>query len=367
MNDRSTLEGRIAALIGAYADAAPTDVDAVAMTRFASEAGAQRSAWVPGRQDRGLVLVLVALALIVALLAGAIAVGGRPSRWDRRTLLTERALVQPFVGLPPDDATPSKPETGDLVLSLGGRVERFGGDFFRLWLYADGRLIWTSNLEGSNEGWSALFGSTEPTRSVIEQWLTPKGVDLMRAEVAAKTKVLGRYEGSYVPFAGPRPGLLLGAMTMADGDALFEVTWTDPALPGRLVEPASWLPPDAWADSRVGAYVASRYSLCATTEDETGTAIGADAVDRLPLLVRTLIVGADAPAATAVAADDGCHDVPTDVARSIAAALEAGGYRVDRSNVELWYTGSYDPVRRLHIRVALKPVLPHGEEVCDCG
>src|SRR3972149_1335894 len=47
-----------------------------------------------------------------------------------------------LLGLPPEGATPSSPEHGELVLSIGfGHTD---GDFgrFSLDLYADGRVIW---------------------------------------------------------------------------------------------------------------------------------------------------------------------------------------------------------------------------------
>ena len=55
-----------------------------------------------------------------------------------------------FIGLPPEGATPSAPERGELVLRYFGR--RYA-HWYQVWVYADGRLIWQregSLLEGAN-------------------------------------------------------------------------------------------------------------------------------------------------------------------------------------------------------------------------
>ncbi|HZD17174.1 MAG TPA: hypothetical protein VE669_03430, partial [Actinomycetota bacterium] len=102
-----------------------------------------------------------------------------------------------IVGLPPADAIPSAPSRGELVVGFmfghtGGDPGRFG-----LHLYADGRLIW----EKLGEDYAG--GDPTPT-GLIEQRLTPEGVELIRSEVLS----LGMFDrdrnlvGGYVPFFG---------------------------------------------------------------------------------------------------------------------------------------------------------------------
>ena len=139
-----------------------------------------------------LAFALLVMALASALAGGALVAAQLPIA-TQRTYSRERAFVEPFNGLPPEGAAPSTPEQGELVLSFGGRVGSLGGDLHRMWLYADGRLIWKSNLEGNarSKVWMERFGGIEPTKAVIEQHLTAEGVDLIRSDVLASARVLG--------------------------------------------------------------------------------------------------------------------------------------------------------------------------------
>ena len=86
---------------------------------------------VPGRRRR-LVVVLAAVAL-----ATAITTAG----W---AIVREVVLHESFVGLPPVGATPSAPESGELVIQY--RSTRMAQGRWRGWgwVYADGRLITAS-------------------------------------------------------------------------------------------------------------------------------------------------------------------------------------------------------------------------------
>lgn len=68
-----------------------------------------------------------------------------------------------LAGLPPEGATPSTPETGQLVASMWEHIRAIGsfGNGW-LYLYADGRLIWERLDPNPTGGW-------------LEQRLTPKG------------------------------------------------------------------------------------------------------------------------------------------------------------------------------------------------
>jgi hypothetical protein len=214
------------------------------------------------------VMAFVAAALIV--LAGtASAIGA----------VRDFILDSGFIGLQPG-ATPSAPETGELVLSykgmsatatLHGRpVER------KIWVYADGRIIWSGgrSAEGANE-----FSS-----GYVEQRLTPEGVELQRSELVA-TALFDRSLSLLDPHA---PVSFWGGVTLRRDGRLVRLNWTapddvfpgaddgfTPATPEQLsnlrrvdalvTDPASVLPSSAWAVREVRAYVPTYYSVCMTT------------------------------------------------------------------------------------------------------
>jgi hypothetical protein len=234
MTNPSPLETQVAALISAFADRAPVDIDPVAMAHLAAAGPHGRATVLPGFGVAGLRagFALVVLAMLVAIVGAVIMAGGRPQFPDNEVDLAERELVEPFLGLPPEGATPSSPDTGQLVVSFGGRVSSLGGDFFRMWLFADGRLIWKSNLEGSGRR-NEAFGSSEPTTAVIEQILTPVGVELLRSEVSATARILGPARVGEDLIEWRRPGVIWGGMAIGAGDQILAATWDDSGLPGR--------------------------------------------------------------------------------------------------------------------------------------
>ena len=375
MNERTAIELRVAALIRAYADRAPTDVDPMAMARRAAVgSGHTTPAWFgvmpPGR---GLVFALVLIALLVSILSGALISGALPLHRDPVQILADRAFVEPFVGLPPEGATPSTPETGELVLSFGGRVHSLGLDFHRMWLYADGRLIWKSNLEGATGVRKLRFGESEPTTGVIEQHLTPEGVELLRsAAIAAGLHDRQPLGPADDPTDWGRPGVLWGGLVMRDGGRLVQAEWSDPALPGRLAVPASWLPASAWEDPRIGAYVPARYAVCAddSAQPKATPLERSRLIDLLPEQASQLIRSRalDPGRIDSSFADPRClHQVTTDDARAIITILDNAPI-VTREDATLVQA----PLRyRINLAsqamVELLPVLPNGEVVCNCG
>jgi len=240
--------------------------------------------------------------------------------------------------------------------SFLGRVNALARDLHSMWVYADGRLIWKSNLEGAPNG---AFGSTEPTSAVIEQRLTREGVELLRSEVMASARILRPVGVREDTTAGGRPGVLWGGLTIGDGNQLFAATWSDPLLPGRLANPAAWLPPGAWADQRIGGYVPTRYAVCGVILTNSGP------VDHLPRILPQLPDAVerllrDQGAAVTGPGPSGCLEVRTDDARAIVSALDAAGfprrvpeypdYAVGPDVLTLW------------------PIFPHGEVPCvTCG
>jgi hypothetical protein len=359
MNPTSPLEDRVRALIEAYAELAPTDVDPVAVTHLAAAGPRERAAVLPGFGFTSLRLgfALLVVALLVTIVGTVFMAGGVPLLRDREVDLIERGFVEPFLGLPADGAMPSTPETGELVFSFDGRVRSLRGDFYRMWVYADGRLIWKSNLEGSGRG-NPAFGSSEPTTAVIEQRLTPLGVELLRSEVMATAHILGPARVGEDLTEWGRPGVIWGGMAIGAGDQILAATWDDPQLPARLANPAAWLPASAWADQRVGGFVPARYAVCIRLDGEPSIA-PSQLVELLPERTKDVLLSRSMPLAKPVRSD--CRDVvETEDARAIVETLEAAGVGLEGVD-SLRYAL---PMRGI---LELLPILPNGDTVCNCG
>jgi hypothetical protein len=226
------------------------------------------------RPRRRRIVVLVAAALV--------AVVGTASAFSTvRDFILDRG----FVGVPPEGATPSAPESGELVVLWLGRSAT-NGALVRSWVYADGRIIW------SRSG-SIPEGANELTSGYLEQRLTPEGVELLRSAVAGlfdRSRILletvpAPYPG--VGLVGSSPLLVppgpsdWGLVEVPRGDRLVRLAWL-PAGPGEqtatpeqlsalrrvdalLTDPASVLPSSAWAVREVRAYVPSHYAVCIDT------------------------------------------------------------------------------------------------------
>ncbi len=257
---------------------------------------------------------------------------------------TGRTLVEPFIGLPPEGAPLSTPETGELVLSFGGRPHAIGLKFHRVWVYSDGRLIW-------------IRESNVPI-GVLEQRLTREGVELMRSRVMAA----GLHD--FVPVGTRidqawwgRPGVLWGGLVVHDGERLVDAEWSDSEMPALLADPTSWLPASAWADQRIGAYVPSRHAICIEP---------ASILDFLPDATTELIRSraSDLGRPARESEDLRCpFRVTTEDARAIMASLDNEGLqRVPYLRYHISFAPGQNPGW-----MEILPVLPHGEVVCDCG
>ena len=157
-----------------------------------------------------------------------------------------------FIGLPPEGAPPSTPEGGEIAVSIRscqaptGELSDVDGlpPLGALWVLADGRLIWLK-YEDLPEGANSL------STGLLEQRLTPEGVELMRSEATAvfssgEPHRCGPrdYDIFYVPAAGG----LEGNTFSADDEHL-----------ARIMDPWSWLPATAWEDREIRAYVPFKY------------------------------------------------------------------------------------------------------------
>ena len=166
-------------------------------------------------------------------------------------------------GLPPEGATPSTPESGELVVELSsGTIP--GGSHDRVWVYADGRVI------------SRVYDYTlEPYSGLVEQRLTTEGVEFLRSNVLNT----GLFEHD-LDLASGDPQCCL-EIRVRDGDRLVRVTLgpryalSDHQAPiatpeqalnlhsleGLLTFPSTW-PASVWTDQQVTPYVPSSYSFC---------------------------------------------------------------------------------------------------------
>jgi hypothetical protein len=281
-----------------------------------------------------------------------------------------------FIGLPPKGATRSAPESagptpttpasGELVLSYWGPAAgnsdygRGGVGKSRIWVYADGRLIFLREAaipEGANQ----LF------TGFLEQRLTPKGAELLRSEIVSAAS-LGHEppaDGEPVPFGTDiqvRTGNRLVRVDRASG---LE------RLVARLTDPASWLPASAWQDREITAYEPSRYAVC----------YGAPQRIEPSRIFSLLPAPAVALLRTKERKEEGatglyCSDATTQEARELTAALDDGGPaqgelgdgRGPERAYHLVWQFEVPGSRRETVRIFIEPYLPHGEWTCSpCG
>lgn len=151
MTPSPQLEARVAALIAAYADRAPAVVDPMAMTRLAADRSLRRGrAWLSDVPvSRRLGFGVVVMALLTAIVAGALAVGGQRLRGDPAS-----------------------------VVATYGKIH-LGWVF----VYADGRVVWHPDLQ-------AYLPEGATRYSILERRLTPAGFDLVRSGVVDPAALL---------------------------------------------------------------------------------------------------------------------------------------------------------------------------------
>lgn len=297
--------------------------------------------------------------------------GGGVTRPPSPTDVSGEPAPVGLVGLPPEGATPSIPARGELVFSFvfghsGGDPGRFG-----VYVYEDGRVIRErlGDVPGGVDYPDQLTG-------LIEQRLTPEGVELLRSEVLATGLVDHdvNLTGLY--------GLRSGGITFVDGNRTVEVTWGGVGLDAeelvapteeqadalkrldvRLGDLASWLPASAWADPEPKPFVPSRYSVCYETLQE-GAGLEAT-LDSLPQAAADLLRPLDrtherirpmAPFGESL--DAWCSTVTTEQALALTQILDGAGVPSNGGDVFgiVYRTSDREPVR---VQVAFEPVLPH--------
>ena len=255
------------------------------ISEISRESGPDRStahSWAsPGRSLRRRRVVVLAVTVLFVVIGTASAIG------SVRDFIVDRG----FVGLPPEGATPSSPESGELL------AQWFGGSG-RTWVYADGRIIWDHRVwHGTGR---IPEGANEFTSGYLEQRLAPQGVALVRAaliELLDRSRTLVEEipaeDDAWWGRQHPRLALFVpndfvstwGVVALSDGDRSTRLLWSNEtkaspfegthATPEQLsalrrvaalfTDPASVLPSSAWSVLKVRAYVPSQYAACIDT------------------------------------------------------------------------------------------------------
>jgi hypothetical protein len=348
MYDDSRLSARFAGLAPEPFSGNWDDVLDRAGTARTGRQTLDRFGFVPARRRR-LVVVLAAVALATAVTAAG---------W---AIVREVVLHKSFVGLPPVGATPSAPESGQLVIQYWIDTDGpKGTGEARAWVYADGRLITLR-------------------RGFLEQRLTPEGVELLRSEIVSAG--LEHYQ----PALGP---WIHNVIQVRIGDRLVGYHANFPErLRERLAKPASWLPASAWEDPQIRAYVAPRYSIKYVALPKTLER--SRILSLLPATAEDMLRSKDAvpeygqlgsPAYPPLLPVTGyVSDLTTAEARALARALDNAGFERDRRPGEVGYSfeipgTSVDPPRpekgpvRNKVYILFEPFLPNGESICtECG
>jgi hypothetical protein len=277
-----------------------------------------------------------------------------------------------LLGLPPEGAVPSTPETGELVVRMYSHASR-GGDFW-LFVYADGRVIWSDYT-----GATPTPAEAEMSGSVgfLERRLTPEGVDLLLDEVLST----GLFDPDQ-PISDRGP-----TIEAFNGDQLVGAS----RIPGgglfrQLREFESWLAPEAWEDSEARFYVPSRYVACLTSQELPGSADPSRLLSLLPVpaadvladaphlaVKRSLVTGKPEDAAwmpgeaNASEPPDHCFELMSDEARTVVDSLEvAGGVPGGVGASVFGYRLEIPGPSPTRVDVAFIPYLPHGEVECAC-
>jgi hypothetical protein len=329
-----------------------------------------------GRRRR---FVALAAAVLVVAVGTASAIGS----------VREFILDQGFVGLPPVGATPSTPESGELVLRWLGRsatpAPPSGGPLFRVWVYADGRIVWSTSD-------SVPEGANEFTSGYLEQRLTSEGVELLRSEV------VGLLEGNGIPLetvpTDKEPRRF--GVEVRNGGRLVRANWegTDIARPLRtpeqlaalrrvdalLTDTASVLPASAWAVREVRAYVPSHYAVCiesAPPKDASQLLSllptrAADLLrDKSPTRLEGDVVGSPeggGPVAVQGRYVTYCSKLTTEDARDVAEALSGLDPDPRQGQVRLAYRLAEGAGLREWTSIWFEPYFPHGQVTCSaCG
>jgi hypothetical protein len=324
--------------------------------------------------------------LVVVLAAVAVATAVTTAGW---AIVHKVVIHESFESLPPVGATPSAPESGELVIyyRLDVKQDEKPAHGRWRWVYADGRLLTADSRPMAQRSHSDLPEADNRWSSgLLEQRLTPAGVELMRSEIVST----GLFEHNQIAGDSSPDHSIHNEIQVRIGDRLVRVQGKftrdsnefPQRLRERLADPASWLPASAWADRRLRPYVPSRYKvsyggLFQTTER-------ARILSLLPARAGDLLRdrdaaprrrGYDGGGFTRTSLTYYVSDVTTEEARALVKALDDAGLKRDGLGYSLEIPGtSVDPppplkgpVRQV-VFIGFSPYFPHGETVClGCG
>ncbi len=260
-----------------------------------------------------------------------------------------------FIGLPPEGATHSTPESGEVVLDIQscltstGEPRKGSGWNGELTVLADGRLIWLQYED-------LPAGANSLSTGLLEQRLAPEGVELMRSELVANG----------LDNSGDQPDCDAGTyhVHLYDGDRyLSHFTSGANEHLARITDPWSWLPETAWEDREIRAYVPSKYEVTFTgdTPSSRSPRIELDLLTaHLPAAVKDLI---RSKVWDYQQAGKFWHyaEFTTEEARALAAALDDARLEQDEQlNVyRLDYRFEYqDPYWKTVVHIVFRPLYP---------
>jgi len=224
-----------------------------------------------------------------------------------------------LIGLPPEAAAPSAPETGELVESYSSAGD---GPPYRgtARLYADGRLIWNRYFSGPD-------GPNSLTTGYLEQRLTPEGVSLVQGEKDLRKKV---------------PLVLLES-----------------------------LPLDAWEARWPVPYVPTVYGICLYAQDprpgqaHDGVTDPAHLIKVLPASVSSLLAGREY--VSPIEWDQDCIALSLEETRALERVLRDGDYDQDAftNNFMVQYLVDVSGAYGIQISLMFEPRFPDGSIGCS--
>lgn len=320
-------------------------------------------------------LVALAAATLIAVVGTASAFG----------TVRDFFLSRGFIGLPPLGATPSTPESGELVVSAWSV---HAGSRTRLWAYGDGRLIW--QREFVHRRADLPESANRRSSGFLEQRLTPHGVELLRSKIISTGLFADDLELRFDELAA-----CANFIGVRDGDRLVRVAWfgfgcprakgAQTATPGQasalnrlvaqLADPAAWLPAGAWKDRKIRAYVPSMYAIQYGAQPQSLEASRILAL--LPAPARELLRAKDRTRTRGFYGFAGgpmrvvygySSEVTTEEARALAAALDAARVKRGQGTYALAYSGKAPGPSGNTFSITFEPILPHGGSTCSaCG
>jgi hypothetical protein len=326
-----------------------------------------RAGVVQSRQRRRFVAFVAATSVLVLTVTSALAV---------RAVVLDRG----FIGLPPEGAQPSLPNSGELVLRAYGLGH---GARTRLWVYADGRVVAQQELHDRP---TRPSDANESSSGFFERRLNPEGVERIRSEALASglfdrdRELLARDGGPCLSFIHVRRDDRLvrvewhGEQCPSDGSiptATQEETSVLRTLVSRLTNPNEWLPASAWQDPTSRAYVPSALAI---------SIISPRRLDPSRVLSVLPQAAADLLRSNAIsslqgdpyASYDFVAKLTADEARALSKSLDAAGLKKGPHQSQAYalsYSGKVPEYGgpRVFI-ISFEPILPHGEFTCSaCG